>query len=104
MKELEDEYERSPNERLRRLIGYISRFHNALDYDDFKAEGYPVGSGEIESAHRSVPQKRMKIPGACWHPDSVNPILALRILRANDWWEDFWRERIRRKMDEKKAA
>ncbi len=50
----------------------------------------PIGSGEIESAHRYIPQKRLKIPGATWHPDTVNPMLALRIVRANGWWDDFW--------------
>lgn len=103
-KELENEYERNPNERLRRLIGYINRFYDALNYDEFKAKGYPVGSGEVESAHRSVPQKRLKLPGASWHPDSINPMLALRILRADDWWEDFWKERTERKIEEKMAA
>ncbi len=103
-KELEDEYGRNPNERLRRLIGYINRFYDALDYNNFKARGYPVGSGEIESAHKSIPQKRLKLPGACWHPDSVNPVLALRILRADDWWEDFWKERTKRMLEEKIAA
>ncbi len=46
--------------------------------------------GEIESAHRYIPQKRLKISGATWHPDSINPMLALRIIRANDWWSEFW--------------
>jgi len=55
-----------------------------------KKMGYPIGSGEIESAHKSVPQKRLKIPGASWNPNSINPMPALRILRADDWWEDFW--------------
>jgi hypothetical protein len=32
----------------------------------------------------------MKIPGAIWHPDTVNPMPALRVIRANDWWDDFW--------------
>ncbi len=104
-KELEDEQERNPNERLKRLIGCINRFYEAMDYNDFKAKGYPVGSGEVESAHRYVPQKRLKLPGACRHPDSVNPIPALRILRADDWWEDFWKERrTKKKMEEKKIA
>jgi hypothetical protein len=64
-----------------------------LSYNEFKEKGYPIGSGEVESAHKSIPQKRMKIPGACWHPSSINPILSLRILRANDWWDDFWNNR-----------
>jgi hypothetical protein len=93
MQELKEEYERNPNERLKRLLGYIERFNDALNYNEFKEKGYPIGSGEIESAHKSIPQKRLKIPGASWHPNSINPMLALRIVRADDWWEDFWSDR-----------
>lgn len=95
MQELEEKYEREEekNERLKRLIGYIGRFKDALNYNDFKGKGFPIGSGEIESAHKSIPQKRLKLPGACWHPDSIDPMLALRILRADDWWDDFWNQR-----------
>ncbi|MCP4685495.1 MAG: hypothetical protein GY867_08595 [bacterium] len=95
--ELERDYSENRNDRLRKLIGYVSRFENSLNYADYANKGYPIGSGEVESAHKYVPQKRMKIPGACWHPDSVNPILALRVLRANDWWEEFWVEHGKRK-------
>jgi len=92
-KELEEQYQQTHHHRLERLIGYINRFCDALDYNDFKEKGYPIGSGEIESAHKSIPQKRLKIPGASWHPDSINPILALRIVRADNWWESFWDKR-----------
>ncbi|MFT7580198.1 MAG: hypothetical protein ACI9MR_001865, partial [Myxococcota bacterium] len=23
-------------------------------------------------------------------PRTINPMLALRVLRANGWWQDFW--------------
>lgn len=64
--------------------------NTAVHYERFLAQGFPIGSGEVESAHRYIPQKRLKIPGATWHPYTVNPMLALRIIRANGWWEDFW--------------
>jgi hypothetical protein len=98
LKELEEENDKNPNKRLKRLIGYIKRFYEALNYDNFKSLGYPIGSGEIESAHKSIPQKRLKIPGASWNADSIDSMLALRILRANDWWEDFWNQRAERLM------
>ncbi len=85
--------EKNPNKRRTRLIGYIKRFSDSLNYGEFKSMGYPIGSGEIESAHKSIPQKRLKIPGASWKSDSINPMLSLRILRANGWWEDFWDQR-----------
>lgn len=76
--------------RIASLSEHLQRFVGAVDYDYFRAIGLPIGSGEVESAHRYIPQKRLKIPGATWHPDTINPMLALRILRANGWWEDFW--------------
>jgi hypothetical protein len=95
--EFEEEYKKRSNKRLKRLIGYLGRFYDCMNYNAFKAAGYPVGSGEIESAHKYVPQKRLKLPGACWHPHSVNPMLALRVLRANNWWNEFWNKRLERK-------
>lgn len=96
--DLEAVYATTPHDRLRRLLGYITRFADAVDYTRFVEQGYPIGSGEIESAHKTIPQKRLKIPGACWHPDSINPMVALRLLRTNDWWEDFWKERMTKKL------
>jgi hypothetical protein len=93
LKELKVQNMTEPNDRLRQFVGYLSRFHDAVDYDRFKELGYPIGSGEVESAHRSIPQKRLKLPGACWHPDSINPMLALRVVRANGWWNDYWAHR-----------
>ena len=93
LKELADLYRDNKVDRLRRLIGYLERFKECLNYDSFKEKGYPIGSGEIESAHKYVPQKRLKLPGASWHPDSINPMLALRILRADDYWDDYWKIR-----------
>ncbi len=39
----------------------------------------PVGSGEIESAHRYVAQQRLKRPGAWWRVEHAEYMLALRL-------------------------
>lgn len=76
--------------RIANLSQYLQRFSDAVSYEKFISLGLPIGSGEVESAHRYIPQKRLKIPGSTWHPDTINPMLALRIIRANNWWQDFW--------------
>jgi len=76
--------------RALRLLAHFTRFADAFGYDALRVAGLPMASGEVESAHRVIPQKRLKLPGAWWHPDMVNPMLALRVVRANDWWGDFW--------------
>lgn len=77
-------------QRVLNFAKYLERFRDALHYDKYRSLGLPIGSGEIESAHRYIPQKRLKLPGATWHPDTINPMLALRVIRANHWWNDFW--------------
>jgi hypothetical protein len=89
-------YEKTECDRLRRLIGHLIRFKDAVHYEHYQTQGWPIGSGEVESAHRYIPQERLKIPGACWRPDTVNPMLALRVVRANGFWDDFWRWRHER--------
>jgi len=90
LNDLKEENAKKTHQRLTRLIGYIERFKASVDYNHYKSRNYPIGSGEIESAHKSIPQKRLKLPGASWLSESINPMLSLRILRANGWWEEFW--------------
>jgi hypothetical protein len=60
-----------------------------LKYRQALAEGLPIGSGEIESAHRYVAQKRLKLPGAWWRVEHAAHMLALRINRLNGDWPDY---------------
>ena len=78
--------------KIANLADYLIRFQDCVNYSLFQLLGLPIGSGEVESAHKYIPQKRLKIAGATWHPDTINPMLALRIIRANHWWSDFWNQ------------
>ena len=69
---------------------YIANRPDQFDYPQAIAANLPIGSGEVESAHRSVIQKRLKLPGAWWLPDNAQAMLNLRCLRANHRWKDYW--------------
>lgn len=69
---------------------YISNRIHQLDYKGAIAAGLPIGSGEIESAHRYVIQARLKLAGAWWKVKNVTKMLALRVLRANGDWDKYW--------------
>jgi hypothetical protein len=68
---------------------YLSNRTDQLDYRG-AIEGLPIGSGKIESAHRYVIQKRLKLPGAWWKVIHVVSMLAVRAVRANDDWFKYW--------------
>jgi hypothetical protein len=74
---------------------YLSNRLDHLDYRGALAHGLPIGSGEIESAHRYVVQQRLKRPGAWWTPDNAEAMLALRITRANGQWSAYWQEDLK---------
>jgi len=52
-------------------------------YREALANELPIGSGEIESAHRYIAQQRSKRPGAWWRVQHGEYRLALRINRRN---------------------
>jgi len=91
--ELRDAYETTGAEPLRLNANYFERNQDAVAYAEYRAKGWSTASSEVESAHRHVVQVRIKIPGAWWLPDNVPGVLALRMIKANGWWDDYWKER-----------
>lgn len=85
--------ERHTNETLRHEADYFERNQDAVAYADYRARGWSTASSEVESGHRSVVQVRLKLPGTWWHPDNVKNILALRMIKANGWWAEYWAHR-----------
>jgi len=69
---------------------YIKNRLEYLDYQGAIEADLPIGSGEIESAHRYVIQERLKLPGAWWTIEKADEMLALRILRVNNDWQTYW--------------
>ncbi|MCI5197655.1 MAG: ISKra4 family transposase, partial [Candidatus Electrothrix sp. AW5] len=41
-------------------------------------------------AHRYIIQERLKIAGAWWTPENARIMLALRVDRADGYWEKYW--------------
>ena len=69
---------------------YLVNRPGQFDYQSALNADLPLGSGEIESAHRYVIQQRLKLAGAWWKEDTAADMLALRTLRANGQWEQYW--------------
>jgi hypothetical protein len=69
---------------------YLTNRPGQVDYQQALAAELPIGSGEIESAHRYVIQQRLKLAGAWWKEETAADMLALRTLRANGEWHQYW--------------
>jgi hypothetical protein len=69
---------------------YLVDRQDCLDYSAARAAKLPIGSGEIESGHRHVIQKRLKLAGSWWKETNAQAMLNLRTARANNQWVNYW--------------
>jgi hypothetical protein len=70
------------------LIAYYETNIKRMDYKKYKQIGVGIiGSGAIESAHRTVVQKRMKQSGQRWGDCGAQNLLNLRVTYMNEKWE-----------------
>jgi hypothetical protein len=77
---------------LRGAHRYMAKRKANMDYAGARAAGLPIGSGEVESAHKHVIQARLKKAGAWWRLQNAEAMLQLRTTRANNDWERYWKE------------
>jgi hypothetical protein len=77
---------------VRAAYRYIHNRLQQLDYKGAIAAELPIGSGEIESAHRYVIQQRLKRSGSWWSAENAWAMLTLRVMRANQDWQFYWLE------------
>jgi len=71
-------------------LDYLAKRAAMLHYAAFRAAGYPIGSGTVESANKLVVEARLKGAGMHWAPAHVNSLLALRGMACSDRWEEAW--------------
>jgi hypothetical protein len=68
--------QRQVPDEVRQAPGYFESNLARMRYDQFRAEGYPIGSGTVESGCNNVVQHRMRRPGRGWTRDNANSMLA----------------------------
>lgn len=64
-------------------VGYFTGNHHRMQYTDFKANGYYIGSGPVEAACNTIVKQRAKRAGMHWTIAGLDPILALRTLHQS---------------------
>ena len=85
------EAQNSPQETpVRDAYRYLDQRRSHLDYQGARRRKLPIGSGEIESAHRHLIQKRLKLSGSWWKETNAQALITLRTARANHCWETYW--------------
>jgi hypothetical protein len=77
-------------EEKRVAVRYLQARQEQIRYAHFQQQGYPIGSGMVESACKLVVEARLKGSGMHWSPTNVNPLLALRGRLCSGQWTQTW--------------
>jgi hypothetical protein len=89
-------------------VAYLEKRREQLRYDAFRAAGWPIGSGAVESANKLVVEARLKGSGMHWAVANVTPMVALRAAvcsgRTELMLEQIEESRSRRRWGRRRAA
>ena len=71
-------------------LAYLTKRVGQVQYPHYQAQGWPIGSGMVESANKLVVEARLKGSGMHWARDNVNAMLAVRNVVCNERWAEGW--------------
>lgn len=71
-------------------MAYLEKRKEQMQYPRFQAQGWPIGSGIVESGNKLVVEARLKGSGMHWADQHVNPMLAIRNIICSDRWKEEW--------------
>jgi len=85
---LQDQYPQA--EAIASNLAYLKKRKQQIQYPAFQAQGWPIGSGVVESGNKLVVQARLKGAGMHWAEANVNSMLAIRNLLCSARWREDW--------------
>ncbi|MCL2306620.1 MAG: hypothetical protein FWC43_14875 [Planctomycetaceae bacterium] len=83
-------YSKERRESLSREISFFRNNKSRMEYKRFRDSGWPIGSGVIEAACKSIVKCRFCRSGMRWTRTGGQTILTLRTLVKSGRWESFW--------------
>jgi len=90
LKEVRRLSELAPVEGMAEKVAYLCKREGLMQYQQYQADGWPIGSGIAESGNKLVVQARLKGAGMHWARPQVNAMLALRTTLCSDRWTQDW--------------
>lgn len=82
---------KSKREKLTKVIDYLEKRLDMMEYDLLSAEDLEIASGSVEGAVKHLVGKRFDNGGMRWIRERAEPLLKLRAIEMNNQWDEFIR-------------
>ena len=79
-----------PREALEKLINSLCGQIHRTAYPTYRASGWQIGTGMMESTCKQLVGQRLKGPGMHWTEQGALAVTALRVNDLNGNWKTFW--------------
>ena len=79
------------NDNINSAVTYFTNNQHRMKYAEAKEENYPIGSGVVEAACKTLVGQRMKRSGMSWNLQGGQSILTLRSLVKSQRFDKAWR-------------
>jgi hypothetical protein len=74
-----------------KALGYYRTNRGRMRYDEYISKGWPIGSGEVEGACKSVVCDRFKCSGMLWSSEGLEALLPFRAALKAGCFEKLWK-------------
>jgi hypothetical protein len=76
--------------QLLELRGYFVSNRNHMKYNEYRKNGWYIGSGSIESANKYIITQRLKLTGMQWNKLVADAMIWARCKYFENDWDRFW--------------
>jgi hypothetical protein len=73
----------------RKAVTYYTNNRQRMDYPTYRANGYHIGSGTIESGIKHIGTLRMKVAGAIWNLEPARKVAKARAAYLSGQWDEL---------------
>jgi hypothetical protein len=86
-------------EQRQKVLGYFQNNAHRMEYPEYLAQGWQIGSGVVESACKTVVGQRLKGAGMRWGEAGAHAVCHVRALYRSEkgQWAAFWNRQFTRK-------
>jgi hypothetical protein len=84
------------HEQWEKVQEYFGNNAHRMEYPEYEAEGWCIGSGVVESACKTVVGQRLKGAGMRWGEDGAHALCHVRALYRSETgqWDAFWKRQF----------
>ncbi|MBU0494988.1 MAG: ISKra4 family transposase [Chloroflexi bacterium] len=82
------------NDPAQQAVTYFTNNQQRMDYPTYRARGYQIGSGTVESGCKQIGTQRLKVPGARWSLAGARKVAKARAAHLSREWQPLVQRRV----------